>query len=80
MTDLTLKKIEEVLDKKLDQKLESIKKKLDEHSDKLDALTLDMIDVQKKTDLLPDLHSMIKGTKEKVDDHEERIQRLENAA
>ena len=48
MTDLTLKKIEEVLDKKLDQKLEPIKKTLDEHSDKLDALTLDMINVQKK--------------------------------
>ena len=48
MADLSLKKIEEVLDKKLDQKLEPIKKTLDEHSDKLDALTLDMINVQKK--------------------------------
>ena len=34
MADLSLKKIEEVLDKKLDQKLEPIKKTLDEHSDK----------------------------------------------
>jgi len=80
MTDLTLKKIEEVLDKKFDQKLEPIKKKLDEHSDKLDALTLDMINIQKKTDVLPDLHSYIKNTKEKVDELEERVERLETAA
>lgn len=71
MADITLKKIAEVLDKKL----KPINKKLDEHSIKLDSLTLDMIRVQKKTDILPDLHSYIK---EKVDDHEERIQRLEN--
>ena len=80
MADLTLKKIEEVLDRKFDQKLGPIKKVLDEHSQRLDSLILDMIDVQKKTDILPDLHSYIKGTSEKVDDHEERIQRLENAA
>jgi len=77
MADLTLKKIEGVLDKKLDQKLEPIKKTLDEHSDKLDALTLDMINVQKKTDVLPDLHSYIKDTKEKVDELGERVERLE---
>ena len=80
MADLTLKKIEEVLDRKFDQELRPIKKVLDEHTQRLDSLLLDMIDVQKKTDILPDLHSYIKETKEKVDEHDERIQRLENAA
>ena len=77
MTDLTLKKIEDVLDKKLDQKLRPINTKLEEHSSKLDALTLDVIDIQKKTDVLPDLHSYIKNTKEKVDELEKRVDRLE---
>ena len=76
MSDVTLKQIKEVLQ----IELKPINKKLDEHSTKLDSLTLDMIEVQKKTDVLPGLHSYIKDTKEKVDDHEERIQRLENAA
>lgn len=75
MSDVTLKQIKEVLQKEL----KPINKKLDEYSTKLDLLTLDMIEVQKKTDVLPDLHSYIKDTKEKIDDHEERIQRLENA-
>lgn len=90
MTDLTLKKIEDVLDKKLkpikaklnehDSQFSSISQKLDRHTDKLDALTIDMIDVQKKTDVLPDLHSYIKDTKEKVDELEKRVERLETAA
>lgn len=90
MADITLKKIEEVLDKKLnpinkkldehDQQFRNIATKLDEHSTKLDSLTLDMIDVQKKTDILPDLYSIVKGTKEIADDHEQRIQNLETAA
>ena len=90
MSDLTLKQIEEVLDKKLepinkklgehDGQFKSIVTKLGEHSDKLDALTLDMINVQKKTDLLPDLHSLIKDTREEVNKLDERIDRLETAA
>ncbi len=83
MADTTLKQLEEVLDKKLkpiNERFNNIDKKLDEHSDKLDALVLDVIDIQKKTDVLPDLHSMIKDTKEKVDDLEERVDRLETAA
>ena len=39
-----------------------------------------MIDVQKKTDVLKDIQSYIKDTKEKVDEHEERIDQLEAAA
>ena len=58
--------IDERLDKKLDEKLEPIKKTLDEHSDKLDALVLDVIHIQKKTDILPDLHGLIKDTREKL--------------
>ncbi len=73
MNKLDLKQIEELLDKKL----ESIKKTLEEHSSKLDALTLDMIEVQKKTDLLPDLHSYIKDTSDKVKEIEERVETLE---
>jgi len=69
MADLTLKKIEDLLD----HKLEPV-------NQKLDSLTLDMIDVQKKTDLLPDLHSLIKDTREKVDELDERVERLETAA
>ncbi len=73
MDKKTLNDFERILDSKLDQKLKPI-------NSKLDALTLDMIDVQKKTDILPDLHSMIKDTKEKVDEHEQRIEALEHAA
>lgn len=80
MDKKTAKALELILDKKFDQKLEPIHKKLDEHSTKLDSLMLDMFDVQKKTDVLPDLHSMIKDTKEKVDELEERVDRLETAA
>ncbi len=87
MTDLALKQIKKVLqgelkpiNKKLDEhddQFKSINAKLDEHSVKLDSLTLDMINIQKKTDVLPDLHSYIKNTKEKVDELEERVDRLE---
>jgi len=63
-----------------DGQFKSIRTKLDEHSEKLDSLTLDMIMVQKKTYLLPDLHSLIKDTKVKVDELEERVERLETAA
>ena len=87
MSDLTLGEIEGALEKKLDQKLNPIKKSLDGHDNlfksivqRLDSLTLDMVDVQKKTDILPDLYSLIKGTKEKVDEHEERLRQLEPAA
>ena len=79
MSDLTVKKLEEVLDKKLDQKLEPIRKTLDEHSQRLDSLVLDMVDVQKKTDILPDLYGLIKDNKEKVDKLEERVGSLETA-
>lgn len=75
-----LKQIETILDKKLDQKLEPIKKVQGEHSSKLDALTLDMIEVQKKTDVLPNLHSYVKDTSDKVKDLEERVEILESAA
>lgn len=69
------------MDKKTVQALELIlDKKLEPIHSKLDALTLDVADVQKKTDVLPDLHSMIKDTKEQVDDHEQRIEVLEHAA
>ncbi|MDO8486981.1 MAG: hypothetical protein Q7S45_01655 [Candidatus Curtissbacteria bacterium] len=94
MTDENLKKITKIVrveigdalkpvNKKLDghdSQFKSITKKLDEHSQRLESLYLDMTDVQKKTDLLPDIYDIVKGTKEKVDDHEERLQVLENAA
>ncbi len=87
MDKKTVKALELILDKKFDQKLGPIKKtldehskKLDEHSQRLDSLLLDIVDVQKKTDILPDIFDILKGTKEKVDQHEERIQNLENAA
>lgn len=90
MADITLKKLVEVLDKKLgpinrkldkhDGQFRTINAKLDEHSQRLDSLLLDVVDVQKKTDILPDLYSLIKGTKEKVDEHEDQLQRLEEAA
>lgn len=80
MDKKTLKDLEMVLDKKLDQKLDPIKKVQGEHSSKLDALTLDMIDVQKKTDMIADIHDMLKDTKERVDNHEQRIQTIESAS
>ncbi|OGD92808.1 hypothetical protein A2697_04325 [Candidatus Curtissbacteria bacterium RIFCSPHIGHO2_01_FULL_41_44] len=80
MDKKTLKDLEMVLDKKLDQKLDPIKKVQGEHSSKLDALTLDMIDVQKKTDMIADIHDMSKDTKERVDNHEQRIQTIESAS
>ncbi|OGD94034.1 hypothetical protein A2697_03415 [Candidatus Curtissbacteria bacterium RIFCSPHIGHO2_01_FULL_41_44] len=76
MTDVTLEQIKEVLQ----EELKPINKKLAEHSVKLDSLTLDIIDVRKKTDILPDLYSLIKDNKEKTEEQDERIQRLENAA
>ena len=80
MDKKTLKQIEVVLDKKLDEKLKPINKKLDEHSSKLDALTLDMIEVQKKVDVIADIHDIVKGTRETVKDHEQRLEALETAA
>lgn len=62
-----------------DGQFTSIKKTLDDHSQKLESLFLDIVDVQKKTDILPDIYDIVKGTKEKVDEHEERIEVLENA-
>lgn len=63
-----------------DNQFKSISAKLDEHTEKLDSLMLDMVDVQKKTDVLPDYHSMIKDTREEIKDHEQRIEALENVA
>lgn len=87
MDKKTIKELEAVLDKKFDQKLKPINQKLAGHDDqfksisqKLDSLTLDMIDVQKKTDLIPDIHSLIKDTREKVEEQEQRIEALESAA
>ncbi len=73
MDKKTVKVLGSLLDKKFDQNLEPI------HS-KLDALSLDMIDVQIKADVIADIHDMLKNTKEKVDDHEQRIEVLEHAA
>lgn len=55
-------------------------RKLDEHTERLDSLTHDMITVQQKTDVLPDIFDYVKGTKEKVDDLEKRVETLEAAA
>ena len=75
MADVTLKQIKEVIQ----EELKPINLKLDEHSTKLDSLTLDMIDVQKKTDILVDVQSLIEESNQKVNNHEDRIQVLENA-
>ena len=64
-----LKQMEELLDTKLEPV-----------NQKLDSLTLDMIDVQKKTDVLPDLHSYIKDTSDEVKKLEERIETIESPA
>lgn len=57
----------------IDQKLEPV-------NQKLDSLTLDMVDVQNKTNVLKDIQSYMEDTKEKVDNHKHWIQNLENAA
>ena len=77
MTDDDLKKIKGVVEVGIETALEPIKQTLGEHSSKIDSLVLDMADVQSKTDVLPDLHSYITDTKQKVDDIEERVERLE---
>lgn len=89
MDPKTVKKLEQILDKKLEPisrkldghetQLNSIGAKLDEHSQKLDSLTLDMADVQKKTDAIADIRSLLVDTKTQIDDHEERITSLEAA-
>ncbi len=71
MDKKTVKELESILDKKLDQKLEPI-------NSKLDALTLDMIEVQRKTDVIGDIHDMVKDTSETVNDHEQRLKAIEN--
>ncbi len=64
-----LKQIEELLDTKLEPV-----------NQKLDSLTLDMIDVQKKTDVLVDLQSYIEDTSEKTKNLEKRVEKLEHQA
>ena len=83
MNKSDLKKIWEILD----TKLKPITKKLDVHdnhfksiSQKLDALTAGMDEVQKKTDAIADIHSIHEDTKEKVEDHEQRLKTLETTA
>lgn len=83
MSPVTLKQIKEVLK----EELKPIKEELDDHSKilgnlstNIDSLILDMADVQKKTDALPDIHSLIKDTREEVKDHEQRLRILENTA
>lgn len=75
MDIITVKDLKNILK----EELEPIKKTLDEHTEKLDSLTLDMADVQKKTDAIPDIRSLLEGTKTQIDDHEERITTLEAA-
>lgn len=85
-----LKQIGDLLDRKLDQKLEAklkpINQKLDqhskilvEHSRKLDALTLDVINLQKDTKLIKDIHENTKDIRKRVDNLEERVEVLETA-
>ena len=69
MNKADLKQIEKLLD----TKLEPI-------NQKLDSLMLDMIDVQKKTDILPDLYSLIKDTRDKVKELKQRVGVLESPA
>lgn len=69
MDKKTLKNLEGLLGRKLDQKLKPV-------NSKLDALTLDIIDVQKKTDAIADIHDLVRDASGKVNDHEQRIQTL----
>lgn len=67
MKKVDLKQIEEILDSKLEPV-----------NQKLDSLTLDMIDVQKKTDVIKDLHSYIKDTDHDLKDIQQRVEILEH--
>ncbi len=82
MDPKAVKALEQILDKKLEpvnNKLDKLSQTIDEHTEKLDSLTLDMSDVQKKTDAIADIRDMLSGTKTQVNDHEERITTLEAA-
>jgi len=50
--DEDLKKIGDVVDQKINRALEPVKRTLDEHTDKLDALLADMSDAQDRLDSL----------------------------
>lgn len=82
MDPKTIKELKQILK----DELEPVNKKLDRHdnqfssiNEKLDSLTLDMADVQKKTDAIADIRSLLEGTKTQIDDHEDRITSLEAA-
>lgn len=83
MSPVTLKQLKEALKEELkpiNQKLDAHSKQIEVLSTNMDSLILDMVDVQKKTDVLPDIHSLTKETREDVKDHEQRIFMLENTA
>ena len=84
---LTLGRIDRLLDKKLKpikNKLDEHSRKLDGHSDRIDALTLDVIDVQKKVSVVGDIHTIVKDIQSnlvprvaKLEELEPRVRALE---
>jgi ubiquinone biosynthesis protein UbiJ len=62
----------------LNTSLNPIKKVLDQHSSKLDALTLDVYVLQDKAKLLTDIHENTKDTRKIVDQLQERVEKLED--
>lgn len=72
MNKTDLQQFEKVLDKKLDQKLKPVYRKLD-------ALTADVVSIQQETKIIKDIHENTKDTRQKVQDLEARVEVLESA-
>lgn len=88
MNKADLKQIRQLLDKKLeeklDKKLKPIKAKQNAHdksfqriNQKLGAHSESLVIIEENVRILPDLASLIKHHSEQLDNHEERIQKLE---
>jgi hypothetical protein len=80
-TDITLKQIEALSDKKLmsvNQKLDKVDEKLDRHAQSLEAHTESLVKIERDRKILKDIWEFIKSHTNRLNDHEKRITQLES--
>lgn len=81
-SEITLKQIDGLLDKKLDQKLKPIKKVLDQHSVLLESHIRTLVDLETRlVPMIVDTHEIVKELRDdmrkRVEDLEDRVDDLE---
>lgn len=69
----TMKDLQSVMNEKLDEH----DAKLDEHGEKLDSLVLAVAEVQDRTKILGDIHSLVQDNTRRSEDLESRVDNLE---